>query len=143
VTKDSLAALVQSYYCHLEDIVGTAAPDQVHVSQGERTDACIRPLVCVTPGSLGHGKPGKVMEKTSITKVLEKSCKCCYNHVFIYTPFEIINMFFKERRSKYEPAYALDTQHVLNVSCSYREFSLVLDMWLKVLEMHWSTCVEP
>ncbi|XP_056294234.1 evC complex member EVC isoform X2 [Pseudoliparis swirei] len=33
VTKDSLAALVQSYYCHLEDIVGTAAPDQVHVSQ--------------------------------------------------------------------------------------------------------------
>jgi len=30
----------------------------------------------------------------------------CYNHMFIYAEFEIINMFFKERRSKYKPAYA-------------------------------------
>jgi len=27
----------------------------------------------------------------------------CYNHMFIYAEFEIINMFFKERRSKYKP----------------------------------------
>jgi len=31
----------------------------------------------------------------------------CDNHMFIYGEFEIINMFFKERRSKYKPAYAL------------------------------------
>jgi len=30
--------------------------------------------------------------------------------MFIY---EIINMFFKERRSKYKPAYALNTQNFL------------------------------
>jgi len=32
--------------------------------------------------------------------------------MFIYAEFEIINMFFKERRSKYKPAYALDTQRM-------------------------------
>jgi len=31
--------------------------------------------------------------------------------MFIYAEFEIINIFFKERRSKYKPAYALITQH--------------------------------
>jgi len=35
----------------------------------------------------------------------------CYNHVLIYAEFEIMNMFFKERRSKYKPAYALNTQN--------------------------------
>jgi len=54
--------------------------------------------------------------------------------MFIYAEFEIIIMFFKERRSKYKPAYALDTQHFQNVACLYRDFSLVMDMWLKVLE---------
>jgi len=37
----------------------------------------------------------------------------CYNYMFIYAEFEIIIMFFKERRSKYKPAYALNTQNVL------------------------------
>jgi len=58
----------------------------------------------------------------------------CYNHMFIYAKFEIINMFVKERRSKYKPAIALNTQHFLNVSCLYRDFSLVMELWLKVLE---------
>jgi len=41
------------------------------------------------------------MEKTQIIKVLEKSWKCCYIHMFIYAEFEIIDVvFFKERRSK-------------------------------------------
>jgi len=77
----------------------------------------------------------------------------CYNHMFIYAEFEIINMFFKERRSKYKPAYALDTQHFLNCSCLSRDFSLVMDIWFqvmekswkshgKVMEIHWSTCVR-
>jgi len=35
----------------------------------------------------------------------------CYNHTFIYGEFEIMYTFFKERRSKYKPAYALNTQH--------------------------------
>jgi len=35
----------------------------------------------------------------------------CYNHVFIYAEFEIINMFFKEIRSKYKPAYVLNTHN--------------------------------
>jgi len=51
----------------------------------------------------------------------------CYDHMFIYAEFEIINMFFKERRPKYKPAYALNTLHVLHcsrarcasVSCSH------------------------
>jgi len=32
-------------------------------------------------------------------------------------------MFFKEKRSKYKPAYAINTQHVLNCSCLYRDFT--------------------
>jgi len=48
-------------------------------------------------------RPGKVMEKTLIIKVME----ICYR-MFIYAEFEIINVFFKkERCSKYKPAYAL------------------------------------
>jgi len=54
-------------------------------------------------------RPGKVMEKTEIKKVWEM----CYNHMFIYAKFEIMNMFLKERHSKYKPAYALNTQNVL------------------------------
>jgi len=65
-----------------------------------------------------------------------------YNHMLIYTEFKIVDMFFKERRSKYKPAYALDTQHVLNCSCLYRDFSLVMDICFKVLEMHRPTCVR-
>jgi len=65
----------------------------------------------------------------------------CY-HVFIYAEFKIINLFFKERRSKYKPAYALNTQHFLKCSCIYRDFSLVMEIWLKVLEIHWSKCLK-
>jgi len=39
-------------------------------------------------------RSGKVMGKTLIIKVLEKSWKCCYIHMFIYAEFEVINMFF-------------------------------------------------
>jgi len=58
----------------------------------------------------------------------------CYNLMLIYAEFEIINMFFKERRSKYKPAYALITQHFLHFSCLYRDFSLVMEIWFKVME---------
>jgi len=36
----------------------------------------------------------------------------CYNHMFIYAEFEISNMFFQERHSKYKPAYALNTHNL-------------------------------
>jgi len=84
-------------------------------------------------------RPGKVMEKTnhkSFGKVLEM----CYH--IIYAEFEIINVFIKERRSKYEPAYALNTQNVVHFSCLFWDFSLVMDIWFKVLEIHRSTCVR-
>jgi len=64
-------------------------------------------------------RPGKVMEKNLNHNSFGKVMEMCYDHVFIYTEFEIINMFFKERRSKYKPAYALNTQNVLNCSCFY------------------------
>jgi len=60
----------------------------------------------------------------------------CYHHMFIYAEFKIFNMFFKERRSKYKPASAHITQNVLKCSCLYRDFSLVLEIWFKVLEIH-------
>jgi len=67
----------------------------------------------------------------------------CYNHMFIYGEYEIINMFFKERRSKYKPAYALDTHSFQNCSCLYRDFNLVMEMWFKVMEKSWkSTLVK-
>jgi len=69
-------------------------------------DACLQ-------GSYGHGKPGKVMElknghfqawksqgKNLNHKSFGKVMEICYNHI-IYAEFEIINMLFKERRSKY------------------------------------------
>jgi len=72
--------------------------------------------------SHGHGKPGKVMEfknghfqawkshgKHVNHKRLGKVMEICINHMFIQAEFKIINMFFKGRRSKYKPAYALDT----------------------------------
>jgi len=58
--------------------------------------------------------------------------------MFIYAEFEIINIFFKERRSKYKPAIALKRQF----SCLYRDFSLVMDIWLKVMEIYSSKCVR-
>jgi len=79
-------------------------------------------------------RPGKVMEQILIIKVFGKVMEICYNHMFIYAEFEIINMFFEERRSKYKPAYALYTQLFLNCSCLYRDFSLVMEIWLKVME---------
>jgi len=62
----------------------------------------------------------------------------CYNHMFIYTEFEII-MIFKERRSKYKPAYALNTQNVKKCSCLYRDFSLVMEIWFKVMQKSWKS----
>jgi len=56
--------------------------------------------------------------------------------------FDIINMFFFKRRSKYKPAYALNTRNFLNFSCLYRDFSLVLEIWFKVLEIHISQNVR-
>jgi len=61
------------------------------------------------------------------------------NRMFIYAEFEIINMFFKERRSKYKPAIALNTQNVLHFSCLYRDFSLVMEIWFKVMEKSWKS----
>jgi len=52
----------------------------------------------------------------------------CYYHMFIYAEFEIINTFFKERRSKYKPLYALNTHHFQKCSCLYRDFSLVMEI---------------
>jgi len=63
----------------------------------------------------------------------------CYNHMLIYAEFEIINTFFKERRSKSKPAYALNTQHFQKCSCLYRDFSLVMEIWFKVLEKSWKS----
>jgi len=62
-----------------------------------------------------------------------------YDHMFIYAEFKIINVFFKERRSKYKPAYALNTQNVLNYSCLYRDSSLVMEIWFKVMEKSWKS----
>jgi len=78
------------------------------------------------------------LNPTSFGKVME----ICYNHLFIYAEFEIINYFFKERCSKYKPAYALNTQSFLQFSCLYRDFSLVMEIWFKVLEIHWSKCAR-
>jgi len=63
----------------------------------------------------------------------------CYNHMFIYAEFEIINMFFKERRTKYKPAYTLYAQHFLNFACLYWDFSLVMEICFKVLEKSWKS----
>jgi len=76
---------------------------------------------------------GKNLNHESFGKVM----KMCYSHMFIYTEFEIFTEFFKERRSKYKPAYAIDTQHFLNFSCLYRDFSLVMEIWFKVKEKTW------
>jgi len=53
----------------------------------------------------------------------------CYNHMFIYAEFKIMNVCFKERRSKYKPTYALNTHNFLNW-----DFSLVMEIWFKVME---------
>jgi len=63
----------------------------------------------------------------------------CYNLVLIYAEFKIINMFFKDRRSKYKPAYVFNTQNVLNCSCLHRDFSLVMEIWFKVMEKSWKS----
>jgi len=82
------------------------------------------------------------MEKNLNHKSFGKVMEICFNHMFIYAEFEIINMFFKEKRSKYKPEYALNTHNVLNLSCFYRDFSLVMDIWFKVMEIHQSKCVR-
>jgi len=63
----------------------------------------------------------------------------CYHHMFIHAEFEIIDMFFKERHSKYKPACALNTHNFLNCSCLYRDFSLVMGIWFKVLGKAWKS----
>jgi len=67
----------------------------------------------------------------------------CSYHMFIYAEFEIINMFYKERRSKHEPAYALSTQHFQKCACLYRDLSLVMKMWFKVMETSWKSPANP
>jgi len=39
----------------------------------------------------------KSWKKTQLIKVLEKSWKCCYIHMFIYAEFERIDMFFLKK----------------------------------------------
>jgi len=39
-------------------------------------------------------RPGKVMEKNLNHQSFGKVMDICYNHVFIYAEFEIINIFF-------------------------------------------------
>jgi len=63
----------------------------------------------------------------------------CHHHMLIYVEFEIINIFFKERRSKCKPAIALNTQHFLQFSCLYRDFSLVMEIWFNVMEKSWKS----
>jgi len=87
-------------------------------------------------------RPGKVMGKTEIIKVLEKSWKFVIITCSFMRSLKIIKMFFTERRSKYKPAIALNTQNVLNCSCLYRDFSLVMEIWFKVMEIHWSKWVR-
>jgi len=60
-------------------------------------------------------RSGKKLNHKSLGKVMNM----CYNHMFIYAEFEIIIMFFQKRRSKYKPAYALNTQHVIHFLCLY------------------------
>jgi len=52
-------------------------------------------------------RPGKVIVKNLNHKSFGKVLEICYNHMFICVEFQIINMFLKERRSKYKPAYVL------------------------------------
>jgi len=86
-------------------------------------------------------RPGKVMEKNLNHKSFRKVMEICYNHMFIYAKFEIINMFFKERRSKYKPAYAPNLQHFQKCSCLYRDFmfGLVMEIWFTVMEKSWKS----
>jgi len=79
--------------------------------------------------NLNHKSFGKVKE-------------ICSNHVFIYAEFEIIRMFFKERRLEYKPAYAINTLHFLNCSCLYRDFSLFMEIWFKVMEKSWKSICQ-
>jgi len=52
------------------------------------------------------------------------------------------NRRVKERRLKYKPAYAINTHNFQKCSCLYRDFSLVMEIWFKVLEIHRSKCVR-
>jgi len=84
-------------------------------------------------------RSGKVMEKNLNHKSFEKVMGICHNHMFIYAKFDIMNMFFKERRLKCKPAYALNTQDFLKCSCLYRDFSLVMEIWFKVMQKSWKS----
>ncbi|TNN83334.1 hypothetical protein EYF80_006315 [Liparis tanakae] len=55
----------------------------------------------------GLEKSWKNFNHKSFGKVMET----CSNHMFIYGEFEIINIFFKERCSKYKPLIALNTHN--------------------------------
>jgi len=43
-----------------------------------------------------NSRPGKVMEKNLNHKSFEKVMELCYNHMFIYAEFEIINVFLRK-----------------------------------------------
>jgi len=71
--------------------------------------------------------------------MLQYSSVTCVNVVLVIrvrTGMEnlekLIN-YFKERRSKYKTAYALNLHNFQKCSCLYRDFSLVVDIWFKVL----------
>jgi len=77
----------------------------------------------------------KSWKKLKIWKFVIITC----SSEFEFMEFEIMNMFFKERRSKYKPAYALNTLHFQTCSCLYRDFTLVMEIWFKVLEKSWKS----
>jgi len=66
--------------------------------------------------------------------------------MFIYAEFEIINVFFKERRSKYKPAYALNIAQFSKLFMFIPRFQFghgnLVYSHGKVLEIHWSKCVR-
>jgi len=49
----------------------------------------------------------------------------CDNHMFIYAEFEIMNMFFKERRERYKRS--------LSIRNMFDMFHVHTDIWFKVV----------
>jgi len=78
----------------------------------------------------------------------------CYIHIFIYAEFEKIYMFLKERSLSYKQAISFfflpcewlkSLLSIATVAQGYnRDFTkcLVMEIWFKVLEIHWSKCVR-
>jgi len=61
----------------------------------------------------------------------------CY-HMFIYAEFEMMNMFFlKKDAQNISRRTLLIRNFFLHCSCLYWDFSLVMEIWFKVLEKSW------